>query len=237
MRGDSGSSPDCVPIGAVRQAVMRSTFLVAAEAFGCLAARRWRDDAGAWAVVAPWAFVHRAHLDRWTPRRLRPVLGAGRAVRATIAARTALDMAGATVVQEHRAWLGPNVESLERPLEVPWTARRGFLFRAWRRAEWGRLVNRHADFAAAGAPDMAATRRELGRPRAPDRAAAFRTVVHGEAVPQAVAVHWTGIEFCPHCRGAAGTLRHKMWKCPRWAAERAAAGAHLGPPVGCPQVV
>lgn len=35
------------------RAVMRSTFRIAPEACGCLAARRWRDDAGAWAVVAP----------------------------------------------------------------------------------------------------------------------------------------------------------------------------------------
>lgn len=47
------------------------------------------------------------------------------------------------------------------------------------------------------------------------------------AVPQAVAANWIGVELCPHCRGAVGTLRHRMW-------ERAAVGASLGPPVGCP---
>lgn len=76
-------------------------------------------------------------------RAAAPVMGAGRAVGPTEAARAALVSAGVTVVQERRVWLGPDGVRLERPLEAPWAAPRD-LFAAWRRAEWG------AGWAAAG---------------------------------------------------------------------------------------
>lgn len=43
--------------GRALQAVVRATFWVAVEEYSALVARKWREDAGAWAVPAPWLFM------------------------------------------------------------------------------------------------------------------------------------------------------------------------------------
>lgn len=95
------------------QAVVRSTFAEAVEAFGCLAARRWRDDAGAWTVVAPWDFLRRARHGGWTPERLARC------------ARLALTSAGATGPREHHKLRSGGC--CASPLHAPWAQRCAFL--------------------------------------------------------------------------------------------------------------
>lgn len=46
------------------RAIKRSTFRMPPEAFNALA-RTWWEDAGAWASVAPWRFVHIAQAAGW----------------------------------------------------------------------------------------------------------------------------------------------------------------------------
>lgn len=97
---------------------MRSTLRVAAEAFGYLAARCWRDDAGGWAVVALRDFFRRAQLAGWIPARLAWLLGDP-----AVTTRAALAAAGITVHQEHRVWHGPDGAVLKRSLGAPEWAR------------------------------------------------------------------------------------------------------------------
>lgn len=119
----------------VLNAVMRSTFQVAAEAFGCLAAPR-RDDAVGWAVVAPST----ARSAGWAPERLVPLLGGGRAVGPAAAAHAALAPASVMVEQGHHARRGPVGGVQRRLVTLPWVQR----FAAWRRVEWTRLAMRRA---------------------------------------------------------------------------------------------
>lgn len=48
--------------------VLRSTLHGVAEAFGFFADMRWRDDVGAWSVVAPWELLRRAGAVGWGAR-------------------------------------------------------------------------------------------------------------------------------------------------------------------------
>lgn len=136
----------------------------APEAFGCLAARRWRDD-------------HGAQRGGWVPERLTPLVRAGWRVGPAAAAR------GALWDRRNRGGRRPGRVASVVP-SVPSSE-----WRSGRLAAYGVATARHADFRAVPAPDSVATRRELGRSRPADQAAALHAVLLGCAVPQAVAAH------------------------------------------------
>lgn len=88
-------------------------------------------------------------------------------------------------------------------------------------------------FAAVPLPDVWAMGREDRRARPPTVAGALRTVLVGAAVPQAVAVRWTGTAACPACGVDDESLWHRLWECPGWAATRRELGT-ASVPEGAP---
>ncbi len=101
----------------------------------------------------------------------------------------------------------------------------GFVHQAWQAQQWHQACARRKDFRGAPVPDFAAVAAEVGRARPEDQAAALRSLLVGSAIPQAVAVHWTGTASVPLLRCPTETLVHRLWTCPRWAALRAQAAS------------
>lgn len=206
-----GVSQTHLPMPALRRlrnlfcrALIRAPRRVAPEALSCLLGPLWRGDVAAYPVVAPW----RALLRRWVPGpaaaggAARP----GRAVGPFAAARAALQVAEA-VVSADGAWTAGGVGPMEDPPSQPAAVVEGWLHMAWQAAEWGRLVARRPSFAGVRMPDAWATGCEIRRARPPTVAGALRMVLVGAAVPQSVAVGWTGISAYPD---DARCLRHRF---------------------------